>query len=55
MNSKGLEQGKEALVATDAGLGFAEKWVPRKDCGLVLASLVAQMVKNLPAMLEICV
>ena len=55
MKSKGLEQGKEALVATDAGLGFAEKWVPRKDCGLVLASLVAQMVKNLPAMLEIWV
>ena len=29
MKSKGLEQGKEALVATNAGLGFAEKWVPR--------------------------
>ena len=29
MKSKGLEQGKEALVATNAGLGFAEKWIPR--------------------------
>ena len=52
MRSKDLEQGKEALVATNAGLGFAEKWIPRKVYGLVLASLVAQMVKNLPAMLE---
>ena len=36
MKSKGLGPGKEALVATETGLGLAEKRVPRKDCGLVL-------------------